>query len=252
MKLRAAQKKIESALASAEFITFFCHCTVSYSGRAESFLDSGDRLVMIKQDKGVLIHQPVGGMPINYLRPPASIEMTLDENVDDTGIPALLFNAVSGADEIHVTITHVHDVMIRRLGDGAKQVLSGSEAEMSDMLKENPILIHPQFKPLSREEHTKYGFIDVFGHLGDGTLAIVECKRFTAGLSAVTQLRRYVEKMQSSKGITKVTGILAAPAITANAQAMLDDYGYNFCMVEPPKRHLAKKRKQKKIDSFFD
>lgn len=252
MKLHSAQEKMESALASAEFVTIFCRCTVSYSGRAESFLDSGDRLLMIKQDKGVLIHQPVGGMPINYLRPPASIEIILDDNVDDSGVPALLFNAVSGADEIHVTITHVYDVMIRRLDDGAKQVLSGSEAEMSDMLKENPHMVHPDFKPLSREEHTKYGFIDVFGHLGDGTLAIVECKRFTAGLSAVTQLRRYVEKMQSSKGITKVTGILAAPAITANAQVMLDDYGYSFCMVEPPKRNISQKRRQKKIDSFFD
>ncbi|MFW5976956.1 MAG: endonuclease NucS domain-containing protein [Candidatus Nanoarchaeia archaeon] len=252
MKLHLVQENIISALNSAEFVTLFCRCTVAYSGRAESFLDTGDRLLMIKQDKGVLIHQPIGGVPINYLRPPATIDLSIDKNVDGSGVPVLFFNAVSGADEIHVTITHVYDMMIRRLDDGAKQILSGSEAQMSDMLKENPTLIHADFKPLSREEHTKYGFIDVFGHLGDGTLAIVECKRFTAGLSAITQLRRYVEKMQSSKGITTVTGIIAAPAITPNAQAMLDEYGYTFCMVEPPKRNITMKRRQKKIDAFFE
>ena len=33
------------------------------------------------------------------------------------------------------------------------------------------------------------------------TLTIVECKRYTGDLKAVSQLRRYVEKIKSSKGI---------------------------------------------------
>ena len=251
MKLSSAILEIQSSLDKGNFISFFCHCSVSYSGRAESFLDFGDRLILIKQDKGVLIHQPTGGMPINYLRPPASIDIHLEKDTSDTGVPSILFHAISGTDEIIVTITHIHEIISRRLEDGEKQTLSGSEAQMSDMIREQPHLIHQDFKPLSREEHTKYGFIDVFGHLGDGTLAIIECKRFTAGLSAVTQLHRYVQKMKSTKGVDSIIGIMAAPAITANAQAMLDEFGYRFALVDPPKRHVNIKRRQQKIEDFF-
>ncbi|MFP4119301.1 MAG: endonuclease NucS domain-containing protein [Candidatus Woesearchaeota archaeon] len=238
------------AILAGEFICFFARCTINYSGRAESVLDEGDRLIMIKQDRSLLIHQPAGGMPINYLKAPAKVTFDLRKD-EETEEPILEMHARSGHDEIDVRILRVYDFFSRRLVDGQSQELSGNEAEMSDHIKNNPDLISLDFKPVSREEHTKYGFIDVFGHLGDGTLAIVECKRYTAGLSAVTQLRRYVEKMKSLKGIEKVTGIIAAPGITQNAQKMLEDWGLSHVRVEPPKRHMRLRKEQKKIDSFF-
>jgi RecB family endonuclease NucS len=240
--------RINDALERGEFICFFCNCNISYSGRAESYLDDGDRFIAIKQDKTVMIHQPEGGMPINYVKAPASCELLYQE---EEGVPFILFQATSGDDEVVCAISEVYEVYTRRLIDGQKQDLSGKESEMSDMIRDNPECIGNDFIPLSREEHTKYGFIDVFGHLGDGTLAVVECKRYTAGLSAVSQLRRYVEKMQKAKGIEKVIGILAAPAITSNAQQMLADWGFRFCAVDPPKQKMRKRREQKKIDQFF-
>ncbi len=248
MEFSEVKEQIETALGKGEFITFFCHCSISYSGRAESYLDFGDRFVGIKQDRTVFIHQPNGGMPINYVKAPAGIEIFVDES--DEG-EKLIFRATSGDDEVHMEVLEVFDLFSKKLKDGAKQDLSGNEAEMSDMLRNNPGMVCKDFIPLSREEHTKYGFIDVFGHLGDGTLAIVECKRYTAGLAAVTQLHRYVVKMKKEKGTKKITGYLAAPAITANAQEMMLDYKYTFAQVDPPMRHVNKKRKQKKMDSFF-
>ncbi len=249
--LQKAIDDINKAVDKGEFVNVYCHCAVSYSGRAESYLDFGDRLIMIKQDRSVLIHQPIGGQPINYLRPPASIEFTLASSEDEDGVHYIIMNTASKDDEIVVQITKVYDIFTRRLEDGKKQSLSGTEAEMSDMLRDNPEMVSSDFIPLSREEHTKYGFIDVFGHLGDGTLAIVECKRYTAGLAAITQLKRYVDKMKSVKGIDAITGVIAAPAITANAQAMLDDYGFSFKLIQPPKMKINDQKRQKKIDSFF-
>lgn len=240
--------QVTTALSKGELVSFFCHCSITYSGRAESYLDYGDRLIIVKQDRTLLIHQPDGGMPINYLKAPASTEFTFDESADE---PIVVLEARSGADEIECEITEIYDLYSRKLVDGLKQELSGSEKEMSDYIKDNPQVISSDFKPLSREEHTKYGFIDVFGHTGDGKLLIVECKRYTAGLSAATQLRRYVEKIQSAKGTENVTGVIAAPAITTNALAMLQDWGLGFVRVEPPKRHVRKRKRQKKIDSFF-
>lgn len=240
--------QLQQSLQRGELTTFFCHCSIQYSGRAESYLDFGDRIIIIKQDGTVLIHQPEGGVPINYIKAPAKCEFELQREEEQE---LLFFQATSGNDQIQVHITEIYHYYAQRLIDGKKQDLSGKESEMSDMLREQPELISPDFKPLSREEHTKYGFIDVFGHLGDGTLAVIECKRYTAGLSAVSQLRRYVEKIKSAKGITKVTGILAAPAITANALEMLHNFQCSFKQVDPPKRHIRKKREQQKIQQFF-
>lgn len=249
MSLSVQQEEILSALAKGEFIAFYCRCAITYSGRAESYLGYGDRLIAVKQDKTVMIHQPTGGMPINYVKAPAAIELALEN--DDEGETQLVFRASNGDDEVYVQITHIYDILSRKLEDGAKQELSGNEAQMSDMIRDNPLVISRDFLPLSREEHTKYGFIDVFGHLGDGTLAIVECKRYTAGLAGVTQLKRYVDKMKKVKGVDKITGFLAAPAITANALEMMNEYGFSFARVDPPKRLVNKKRRQKRIDSFL-
>jgi len=120
------------------------------------------------------------------------------------------------------------------------------------MLKDNPKLISKDFKPLSREEHTKFGFIDVFGHDNKGNLILIECKRYTAGVSAVQQLRRYVEKIIELKGLKKETvkGILAAPNLAKNAEEMMQKWGFTFVSVEPPKRLEKYKKNQKNILEF--
>ena len=83
-----------------------------------------------------------------------------------------------------------------------------------------------------------------------GVLTIVECKRYCAELSAVTQLRRYVEKIMVSKGITKVRGIIAAPKITENAKKMLEDWGFEFKSINPPKYFEEYDKKQARLDVF--
>ena len=40
-------------------------CSVSYQGRAKSFLDFGERLVIVKKDGAVLVHQGETREPVN-------------------------------------------------------------------------------------------------------------------------------------------------------------------------------------------
>ena len=75
-------------------------------------------------------------------------------------------------------------------------------------------------------------------------------KRYCADLSSVTQLRRYVEKIMVSKGIIKVRGILAAPKITENAKKMLEDWGFSFVQVHPPKYLEEYNKNQKNLGEF--
>ena len=120
------------------------------------------------------------------------------------------------------------------------------------MIKANPELVSKDFKPLSREEHTKFGFIDVFGHDKKGNLVIVECKRYTASLHCVTQLRRYVEKIKELKGLkaSQVKGILASPKISSNAKEMLEKWKFKWVQVHPPKRLERFSKDQKKLGNW--
>jgi hypothetical protein len=245
MELRDYAELIQDAINRNEMVLFGCHCTIKYSGRAESNLSDGDRLFIIKKDKALLIHQPHGNMPINYMKPGSVHTIVFDE-----GTLKLHSKNPATKESIDATISRIHFFNSASLHDGEVIELVGSERDMSDMLYANPEMIEKGFKPASREEQTAYGFIDVFGTDKNGVVTVVECKRYGADLSAVTQLRRYVEKVMVSKGITKVRGILAAPKITENAKQMLEDWGFSFISVRPPKYLEEESKKQAKLHHF--
>ncbi|MBS3147686.1 endonuclease NucS [Candidatus Woesearchaeota archaeon] len=236
---------LKDAINRTETIVFSCRCQVRYSGRAESYLDTGDRVVMIKSDGALLIHQPTGNAPINYMKPGTSHTLIIN-----SGKLKLKSNNIHQKESIDVSIDKMHFFNSHKLEDAQNIIVSGTEDDMSDMIYRNPAMIEDGFKPVSQEEQTKYGFIDVMGVDKKGVLTIVECKRYCAELSAVTQLRRYVEKIMVSKGITKVRGIIAAPKITENAKKMLEDWGFEFKSINPPKYFEEYDKKQARLDVF--
>jgi len=233
----------EAARSRREMLVCFAKCEVLYSGRAEAHLPLGDRLLILKQDGVLLIHQPEKGNPINYLKAGASLSL-------ERHGAHLLLKGTLGKEFLEVALFRIHEVMRRKLEDGQRQLLHGNEAEMSDYLRDHPELLGPDFRPVSREEQTSVGFLDLFGHDGKGSLVVVECKRYTAGLSAVSQLHRYVEKVKRVRGTTRVKGIIASPKITVHAEELLHDYGYAWSRVEPPHRHAQHARLQQSLTEF--
>lgn len=218
------------ALDRNETISIFCRCEIEYDGRAQSRLEEGDRLLIIKADNTLIVHQPEGSSPVNYM--PAGSRFTIDDDLSR-------ISCRNSKEYMDIRISKIYSAESRRLEDGASLILKGSEKDMADMIAKQPELIEPGFRPLSREEHTKHGFIDVFGYDKDNTLVVIECKRYSGDLKAVSQLRRYVEKIKKSRGLEKVRGILACPAISTNALKMLEDWGFEYRQIRPPK-HLEK------------
>lgn len=247
MDMRSACEEIQSGLKQNAVVTVFCRCSVSYSGRAESELGEGDRLLIVKQDNALLVHQPEGSTPINYMKDGSKVDAVVRD-----GSLVLESQNLSDKDFLEVTCEEVYSVSSRRLVDGAELRLVGTEEDMSDMIREEPGVIGEWFNPVSREEHTSYGFIDVFGHDKEGNFVVVECKRYTAGVSAVQQLRRYVEKVASLKGVgpERVRGVLAAPSVAKNALDMAENWGYEYRRVEPPRRQERFKKGQKSLSDF--
>ncbi len=245
MKTEEYQILLNDALARNETTVFSCKCRIRYSGRAESFLDWGDRIIMIKNDNTLLVHQPTGNTPINYMKPGSSHTLRCEHDQ-----LILKSQNITQKETMEITISKMHFFNSHKLEDGQVIRVSGTEEDMSNMIYSNPEMIEEGFKPVSQEEQTKYGFIDVLGVDKNGVLTVVECKRYRAELSAVTQLRRYVEKIMVSKGITKVRGILAAPKITNNAEKMLNDWGFTFVSIKPPKYLEEYDKKQARLESF--
>ncbi len=228
-----------------ETIVLACRCKIRYSGRAESFLGDGDRVVVVKSDGALLVHQPTGNAPINYMKPGCTHELRVD------GEECHLHTShVLEKEKMEISIEKVYFLNSHKLEDGQSIIVAGTEEDMANMLMQQPELVEEGFKPVNQEEQTKYGFIDVLGIDKAGILTVVECKRYVADLSAVTQLRRYVEKIMVSKGISKVRGILAAPRITDNAKQMLEDWGYSFKSIKPPKFMEDFDKKQRKLEGF--
>jgi endonuclease len=245
MEIAEFSRIVENSVAAREVLLAFVHCEITYSGRAEAFLSRGDRVLLIKADQTVIIHQPEGSVPINYMRPGSAISL---EKVDEHAMLHVRNDAEHSF--LDVEIYRVHEAVVHKLEDGQKQDLAGNERDMSDWIRDNPGCISGDFRPISREEQTDVGFIDVFGHDCTGRLVVVECKRITASLMAVDQLRRYVERVKQIKGTANVTGILAAPSITPNALEMLSSWGFRYCKVEAPKRLERWKKDQRKIFEY--
>ena len=251
MELKEFKESLQKSINSNETSVALCRCFIKYSGRAEAELDEGDRVIIIKSDNTLLVHQTEGSNPINYMKADSKIDLI---DIDYHDEKALLIQSYNQKykDYLDVIIKEVYSFQSRKLEDGRKLVLVGTEQDMSDMIKDNPYVISEDFKPLSREEHTRFGFIDVFGHDSKGNLLVVECKRYTAGHDAVQQLRRYVEKIAELKGISlnNIKGIIAAPDMASNAKYMLEKWSFSFVCVNPPKRLEKYNKSQKSLGEF--
>jgi len=239
---------INNALKKKHSIVIFAECEIIYSGRAEAKLDLGERILIIKPDKCLLVHQPTGNNPVIYMKPGSEFNiLDMEDHLLLKSVNMFLHETVE------IKMTRIINIINSTLFDSMKVELFGTEKDMSDYIYKNPKLISKDFKPVSREEQTKYGFIDVFGYDKSSSLVVVECKRTKAGPSAPQQLRRYIERLAKSKGIpiNTIKGVLAAPDITKNAKHMLKELSYKFKRIEPPAYMKRKKELQHRLGNFI-
>lgn len=238
---------IKEAIERKAFIMIAAQCEVWYHGKVESYLPSGDRVIIIKQDRTLLVHQPDGINPINYMKP--NTEHMMVEHDDEVFVKS---KNIVNKDFMEIKLNMIHSVSTDMLDDSGDIIVQGSEKDMSDMIYENPLCIEEGFKPFSREEHTQYGFIDVFGTDRNGKIVIIECKRDFADFKAVSQLHRYIHKIMNSKGIAEnaIRGIIAAPRMSDNALMMLKEHGYEYKPVSPPMYRKEYDSKQRRLGEY--
>jgi RecB family endonuclease NucS len=206
-------------------------CEVRYSGRLDALLPESLRLIMIKADGSVLVHADAGGYkPLNWMTPPTVIEAV--------GTPPTRIlvrkRAGSSEDRLEIRIDEVLSDVTHEMGSpDADAALSkdGVEAHLQELLAEQPHWCGDGLRLVRREWPTDIGPVDLMCREGEDGWVAVEIKR-VAGIDAVEQLARYLERIRVDPGFESCRGVLAAQVVKPQARVLAEARGIDWVEVD--------------------
>jgi RecB family endonuclease NucS len=240
------ERVVKEALSQRKTLLLIGSCGVDYKGRANSRLDLGERVVMIKEDGSVLVHRPSGYEAVNWQPPGCIFHSRVKDGV-------LLITAIRRApsESLRIRFNGLHLIAAMKLRDTGEFSLYASEADMQKAVLMKPSLIERGFRPISFEKKVEPGFVDVYGVDSEGKLVVVEIKRKAAGRAAALQLSRYVKAVERIAN-RDVRGVLAAPDITKGTQKLLATLDLAFKPLDPRKcAEILHESKVRKLADFF-
>jgi len=260
MEFSDAAKVVEQARSSGKMAVVVGRCGVKYEGRAASKISEGDRMLIIKSDGSFLVHQATKMAAINYQGPGSAVSCKVDDENKELIIASArpVKNAAKNkpkiTEKIEVHFSRVDFADSFGLKDDEQLRVFGSERQLSDLLMQDLNLIEPGLRPLKKESALGKGIVDVFAEDEKGRLVIIEVKRRSAQLDAVSQLGRYVDEVRQRKG-KEVRGILVAPSASGSAMKMLEKAGLEFFRLDyeignPSAKIRGLQKKQKILGEY--
>ncbi|VVB99525.1 Endonuclease NucS [uncultured archaeon] len=248
--LSAAKQEIEKGVLAKSMLTIVGDCSVDYLGRATSTLAMGKRLVLIKGDGSVSIHQNRLVRPTNYM-----VGTKISCELCNGGSNLVLrASKQRPKEDLTIIFSGIDDLKAYEMEIVNDLRLSGSERDLNEMLMQDLSMIEPGLKPVNQQQHFQKGVCDIIAEDREGNFVVIELKRRQADYAGVTQLHRYMHEVQKMKG-RKTRGILLAPDIRKNAKNLLEQLGLEFAKLDfeltPSGEEKAKikglERKQSKI-----
>jgi RecB family endonuclease NucS len=191
-------------------------CEVRYCGRLNALLPEALRLIMLKADGSVLIHADAGGYkPLNWMTPPTVIE---EIGTPPTRIVVRKRGQTQG-DRLEIDVAEVLSDVNHDMGppdEDAALTKDGVEAHLQELLAAQPAWCGDGFRLIRREWPTDIGPVDLMCRDGHDEWVAVEVKR-VAGIEAVEQLSRYLERIRLDPAFASCRGVLAAQVIKPQA-----------------------------------
>jgi RecB family endonuclease NucS len=114
-------------------------------------------------------------------------------------------------------------------GDGVTK--DGVEAHLQELLAEQPEQLGEGLRLIRREWPTDIGPVDLMCRAGDEGWVAVEIKR-VAGIEAVEQLCRYLERIRLDPAFASCRGVLAAGQIKPQARVLASARGITWVEVD--------------------
>ncbi len=236
-------ENIKSVLESAKkrnVILIVGRIAVEYIGRAASESILAERLIIIKPDGSLLIHEATKVEPLNW-QPPKSI-INFECINEKLRLKSIKHNP---REEVLVDFDYIDFIKICNISTTKPRIV-GRESDIVSIITNNVILIDKDSSIIGIDIPTPYGKIDILLKRSDGTFIVVEIKNEKAGMPAVIQLKRYVE-FYKSKGYN-VIGVLIANGITDDAYSILMKEGFKFMNLSS---FTIKPRDIGKLDKFL-
>jgi RecB family endonuclease NucS len=203
-------------------------CSAVYSGRLDTVLPEALRLIMVKADGSVLLHADAGGYrPLNWMTPPTVIEET------DGGM-TVRKRAGASEDRLEIVLHEVlSDISHEMDAPDVETALArdGVEAHLQELLAEQPHWCGEGLRLHRREWPTDIGPVDLMCREGDQGWVAVEIKR-AAGIEAVEQLTRYLERIRLDREFADCRGVLAAQSIKPQARVLAQARGIDCVEVD--------------------
>jgi RecB family endonuclease NucS len=196
-------------------------CEVSYTGRLAAFLPESTRLVIVKADGAVLVHADAGGYkPLNWMTPPTVIE----EEGEPLERMLVRKRAGKSEDQLEIRILELLSDVSHEMGEAAALEKDGVERDLQAELAVQPATLGDELRLVRREWPTDIGPVDLMCRDADGAWVAVEVKRI-AGIEAVEQLVRYLERIRLDPARVACRGVLAATRFRPQALTLAEARG---------------------------
>jgi RecB family endonuclease NucS len=200
-------------------------CEVRYSGRLSAMLPEAVRLIMVKADGSVLVHADAGGYkPLNWMTPPTVIE-------EGPGRMTVRKRAGQTEDRLEIQISELFSDVTHELDPDPAVTKDGVEAHLQELLAGQPQWCGEGFRLVRREWPTDIGPVDLMCRDSEERWVAVEIKR-VAGIEAVEQLSRYLERIQLDPELSACRGVLAAQLIKPQARTLAGARGIDCVEVD--------------------
>ena len=190
-------------------------CEVRYTGRLNAVLPESTRLLMIKSDGSVLVHADAGGYkPLNWMTPPTTIE-------ESDGVIVVRKRAGRTEDCLEIRLAEVLSDVAHEMGEAPGLEKDGVERDLQELIAERPDVLGEELRLVRREWPTDIGPVDLMCRDPDDGWVAVEVKRI-AGIEAVEQLVRYLERIRLDPARVDCRGVLAATRFRPQAVTLAD------------------------------
>jgi endonuclease len=197
-------------------------CEVRYTGRLTAILPEAVRLLILKADGSVLVHDDAGGYkPLNWMSGPTHVEELGD---------VLLVRKPKTEDVLEIRLAEVLSDVVHDMGESAALQKDGVERDLQLELAAAPTALGEELTLVKREWPTEVGPVDLMCRNGDEWVA-VEIKRI-ATIEAVEQLTRYLGFIRQDAAKASCRGILAAQKLKPQAIALAESRGIRCVEVD--------------------
>jgi len=206
------------------------HCSITYSGRLSTHLAPATRLLMFKADGTFMVWSDHGGpsvKPLNWMTPPTVVQESPDRIV-------VRKRAGASEDQLEIALSEVLSDVTLEMGSPEADVSltkEGVEAHLQELLAERPDWCGEGFRLVRREWPTDIGPVDLMCRDSDAGWVAVEINRI-AGIEAVEQLTRYLDRIRIDPAFAACRGVLAAQTIKPQARVLANSRGIECVEVD--------------------